>query len=114
MLDVIVGIEGGEPHDAAVAALHAPHPVDGIGIDPAGRRIEDDPAEYLQASDVLAREPGAVSRGQDVFLEDEGFEPALCIEDCDLRIVERSSESVGRAWHLGTDDARNQARGRGW
>jgi hypothetical protein len=27
MLDVIVGIEGGEPYDAAVAALHAPHPV---------------------------------------------------------------------------------------
>src|SRR5215471_7053664 len=58
MLDMIVGIEGREPHDAAVAALHAPHPVDGIGIDSAGRRIEDDPAKHLQASDVLASEPG--------------------------------------------------------
>src|SRR5215472_15798804 len=84
MLDVIVGIEAGEPHDAAVAALHAPHPVDGIGIDPAGRRIEDDPAEHLQASDVLAREPGAVGRGQDVILEDEGLESTILVEDRDL------------------------------
>ena len=27
---VVVGVEGGEPHDAAVAALHAPHPLHGL------------------------------------------------------------------------------------
>src|SRR4030095_14729962 len=26
MLDVVVGVEGGEPHHAAVSALHPPHP----------------------------------------------------------------------------------------
>ena len=105
MLDVIVGIEGGEPHDAAVTALHAPHPVDGIGIDSTGRRIEDDPAEHLQASDVLAREPGAVGRGQDVVLKDEGLEPAIFIEDRDLLIVERPPENVGRGVDMGIHEA---------
>src|SRR5215475_9147391 len=109
MLDVIVGIEGGEPHDAAVAALHAPHPVDGIGIDSAGWRIEDDPAEHLQASDVLAREPGAVGCGQDVILEDEGLEPAIFIEDRDLLIVERPPENVGRGVDMGIHEAGNRA-----
>src|SRR5262249_55493811 len=113
MLDVIVGIEGGEPHDAAVAALHAPHPVDGIGIDSAGRRIEDDPAEHLQASDVLAREPGAVGRGQDVILEDEGLESTILVEDRDLLIVERPSENVGRGVDMGIHEAGNRAHDRG-
>jgi hypothetical protein len=60
MLAMIVGIESGEPDDAAVAALHARHPVDRIGIDSAGRRIQRNPTEYFQAGDVLAREPSAI------------------------------------------------------
>ena len=37
MLDMVVGIEGGEPHDAAEATLHAPHPVNGVRIYSADR-----------------------------------------------------------------------------
>jgi hypothetical protein len=37
MLDMVVGIEGGEPHDAAEATLHAPHPVNRIRIYSADR-----------------------------------------------------------------------------
>src|SRR5262249_15269489 len=35
MLDMMVGIKGWKPHDAAESALHAPHPGYGIRIDPA-------------------------------------------------------------------------------
>ena len=37
MFDMVVGIEGGEPHDPAEATLHAPHPVNGIRIYSADR-----------------------------------------------------------------------------
>src|SRR5262249_11243820 len=106
MLDVIVGIEGGEPHDAAVAALHTPHPVDGIGIDSAGRRINNDPAEHLQASDVLAREPGAVgrrARGWPRFIFPQSPRSARCagctpFRACDLSLARGGSS--GRADEL--------------
>jgi len=80
------------------------------------RRIEDDPAEHLQASDVLAREPGAVGCGQDVVLEDEGLEPAILVEDRDLLIVEGPPENVGRGVDMGIHEAGNRAhrRGRRW
>ena len=53
MLDMIVCIEGGEPDHASEPALHAPHPVDRVKGDSANGRIEDDPAEYLQAGHIL-------------------------------------------------------------
>jgi hypothetical protein len=68
MLDVVIGVEGGEPHDAAKAALHPPHPVDSIGVDAANRGIEDNPAKHLEALDVLSREPGAIGSRHDVVL----------------------------------------------
>src|SRR6516225_2141028 len=112
MLDMIVCIEGWEPHDAAVAALHAPHPVDGIGIDSAGRRIEDDSAEDLQAGDVLAREPGPVRRRQDVILENERLKPAILIEDRNLLIVQRPPENVGRCVDMRIHEAGDRAHRR--
>src|SRR6516162_3918472 len=63
VLDVVVGIEGREPDDAAEATLHPPHPVDGIGVDPAHRGVEDDAAEHIDAGDPLAHEPGAICGG---------------------------------------------------
>src|SRR5262245_5032134 len=85
------------------------------GLIPPAGELRTTP-EHLQASDVLAREPGAVSRGQDVILEDEGLEPAIFIEDRDLLIVERSPENVGRGVDMGIHEARNRAHrwGRRW
>jgi hypothetical protein len=77
MLDMIVDIESGKPHHSPVTALHAPHPVDGIGIDSADRGIEDDRTEYLQAGDVLARKPGSVGGCHGVILENERLQSAI-------------------------------------
>ena len=73
MLDVVVGVERGEPHDTAVAALHSPHPVDGIGVDAAHRGIQHDAAEHFETLDVFAGEPGPVRRRCDMVLEHQPF-----------------------------------------
>src|ERR1700739_542627 len=93
MLDVVVGIEGGEPHHAAEPTLHTPHPVNRIRIYSACRRIKDDSAEYFEASNVLAREPSPVSGWQDVIFENERLQPAILIERRDLLIVRRPPEN---------------------
>ena len=73
MLDMIVGVEGREPDYAAIATLHARHPVDRVRIDPAGRGIQGNPTKHLQAGDVLAREPGAVRGGRHVIFQHKRF-----------------------------------------
>ena len=109
VLDVVVGIEGGEPHDAAKAALHPPHPVNGIGVDAAHRGVENDAAEHLEAGDVLAREPGAVRGGHHMVLEDERLEPALLVEDRHLLVVHGPAEDVGRGVDVRVHEAGDRA-----
>jgi hypothetical protein len=108
MLDVIVGVEGREPDNAAIAALHARHPVDRIGIDPAGRGIQRNPTKHLQAGDMLAREPGAVRGGRHVIFEHKRFQPAISIEDRDLFIVQSAPENVGRCMDMRVHKAGNR------
>src|SRR5881628_3655531 len=60
VLDVVVGVEGRQPHHAAVAALHPPHPLHGLGVDPARGTVERDTAERLDPGIVLAGEPRPV------------------------------------------------------
>jgi hypothetical protein len=100
MLYVVVGVEGREPDDAAVAALHPPHPVDRVGVDPADRRVEHDAAERLDARDVLPCEPGAVGGRGDVVLEDDHLDAAVAVDRRRLVVVDRAAEHVGRGMDM--------------
>jgi hypothetical protein len=95
----------------AVAARHARHPVDRIGIDPAGRRIQRNPTEYLQAGNVLAREPGAVRGGRHVIFQNQRLQSAISIEDRDLFIVQGSAENVGRRMDMRVHETGDRAHG---
>ena len=112
MLDMIVGIEGGEPDDAAVAALHARHPIDRIGIDSAGRGIQRNPTEYFEAGDVLAREPSAVRGCRDVIFQNQRLQSAISVDDRDLLIVQSAAENVGRRVDVRIHEAGDRAYGR--
>src|SRR4029079_11509066 len=68
----------------------------GFGIDPADGGIEHDASEYLEARDVLAREPRAIGSGGDMVLEYEGLETPLLVDASDLFVVQRAAEDVGR------------------
>src|SRR5262249_24957719 len=48
-----------------------------------------------------------------VVLEDEGFRPAIFIEDRDLLIVERPPENIRRSVDMGIHEAGNRAHRRG-
>jgi len=115
VLDVVVGVEGRQPYDAPEAALHAPHPLHGLGVDAARRPVEGDPAERLDARDVLAHEPGAVGRERDVVLEDDGFRLAGHVRLRGLVVVHGTAERVRRAVSVEVDQAFDRAhRGRRW
>src|SRR6266446_958068 len=115
VLDVVVGVEGRQPYDAPEAALHAPHPLHGLGVDPSRRPVEGDPAERLDARDVLAHEPGAVGRERDVVLEDDGFRLAGHVRLRGLVVVHGTAERVRRAVRVEVDQAFDRAhRGRRW
>jgi hypothetical protein len=100
VLDVVVGIEGGEPYDAAKAPLHPPHPVNGVGVDAAHCGIEDNAAEHLETGDVLAREPGSVRGAYHMVFEDERFESALLVKQRHLFVVQGPAEDVGSGMHV--------------
>jgi hypothetical protein len=82
--------------DAAEAALHPPHPVDGIGVYSADRGVEDDPAEYLQAGYVLSCKPRPIRSRHHMILENERFKSTILVEDSYLFIVQRPPEDVRR------------------
>jgi len=96
---VIVGIEGGKPHDPAVAALHPPHPLHGLRVEPAHCPIQRDTAEDLHSADVLAGEPRAVGGNRHVALEDHSLHLAGGGEGGELLVVHRTPEDIGcRGW----------------
>src|SRR5215467_12489164 len=114
MLDVVVSIEGGEPHDAAEAALHAPHPVNCIWIYSANRRIKDDSAEHLESGNVLSRKPSPVRSRHDVIFENERLKPAIFIERRDFLIVQRPPKDVGSCVNMRIHQTGNRAHRRWW
>jgi hypothetical protein len=113
---VVVRVEGGKPDHPAVAALHAPHPLDRLGIEPAHRAVEGDAAEDLDARDVLAHEPRAVRSVGDVVLEHDRFHLPRGGQRGQLVVVDRAAEDVGGGVGVEVDQALDRAhrrRGRG-
>ena len=115
-LHMVVGVERREPDHAAEAALHAPHPFDGLRIEPAHRVVERDAAEHLDARHVLADEVRAIGGVGHVVLEDHRFHLARGGQRGELVVVERPAEDVGRRVGVEVDQALDRAdrrRGRG-
>src|SRR5437773_1393382 len=97
VLHVVVGVEGRQPHDATVATLHPPHPLDGLGIETTRGAVQRDSAEGLDAGVVLADEPRAIGGERHVVLEDDGLHLAGQVELGHLVVVDRAAEDVGGA-----------------
>src|SRR5439155_7624758 len=113
VLHVVVGVEGRQPHDATVAALHPPHPLRGLGIDAARRAVQDDAAERLDPRVVLAHEPRAVGGERDVVFQHADFHPARLVELGHLVVVDRAAESVRGAVVVEVDQPVDRAHSRG-
>jgi hypothetical protein len=109
---VVVGVEGRKPHDAAEAALHAPHPFHRLRVESADGAVERDAAEDLDARDVLARKPRAIGGQRDVALEDDRLHLARGGQGGQLVIVHRTAEDVWRGMRVKVDEAANGADGR--
>jgi len=100
---MVVGVEGREPDDPAIAALHAPHPLHGLRIDPAHGAVEHDAAEDLHAGHVLASEPRAIGSVGHVALEDHRLHLAGGGQRGQLVVVHRSPEDVGSRMGMKVD-----------
>ena len=114
MFDVMVSVDGREPHATPVAALHSPHPLHRVRIDSADRGIQDDSAEHLDACQVLAHEPGAIRRGNNVILEDHRLHALVTVKLRTLLVVERPPKNVGAAVEMGVDQSFDGADRRRW
>jgi len=108
---VVVGVEGRKPDNPAVAALHAPHPLHGLGIDPAHGAVEHHAAEDLHAGHVLAREPRAIGGHGHVALEDHRLHLARGSKRGQLVVVHGAAEDVGRGMRVKIDQPLDGADG---
>ena len=106
MAHVIVRVEGREPHHAAVATLHPPHPLHSLRIEPAHGAVEGDTAEDLHLRYVRAREPRAVGGDGDVALEHHRFHLARGGERGELVVVHGAAEDIGRGVGVEVDEPR--------
>src|SRR5262249_47260411 len=116
MFDVVIGVDRGEPDAAAKAALHPPHPLDGVRIDSSDRRIQRNAAEDLDALEVLAHEPGSVGCRSHVILEDDSAHAGVFAELRALWVVEGGDKDFRPGGEGGREesDGGTAGGGRGW
>jgi 2OG-Fe(II) oxygenase superfamily len=114
VFDVIVGVEGWEPHHTAKTALHPPHPIDRIGVDAADRGVQDYSAEYLEPLNMLPGKPSAIGGCRDVILEDQCVKSAFLIKTSQLDVIQGTAKDVGRGVDVRIHQPGNRANSRRW
>src|SRR5437867_6364992 len=113
VFDVVVGVEGWQPDHASIPTLHAPHPLDGLGVDAARRPVEADAAECLDPWDVLAHEPRAIGGQRDVVFQHDGLRLPHQVALRGLVVVHGAPERIRSAVRVEVDESLDRThRGR--
>jgi hypothetical protein len=77
-------------------------------------RVQDDPAEYFEALNMLSGKPSAIRGCRNVILEDKSSSPPFLIETSQLDIIQGTTKNVGGGVDVRIHQPDNRANSRRW